>query len=107
MNLATYVQEKLQIRDRIRDALRHAFKERSQRENLVKTEDGSEFGFVLFERETVHRAVNKERGTRNLPPVTVLEVRRVERLAEGHFDYADKFSRYCAELAIGETPTLT
>lgn len=95
-----YFQE---IHNRMQAVFQTAAAERSKRPNLVPEpgEGRTELEWVLFERSTMLAAVNAERAVIGLPPVDVTMVRRVERLAEGHTDYATKFPLYCAELVVG------
>lgn len=81
--------------------LTRAQEERPDREDLV---DDYEPGWVLYERETMHSAVNQARADRSLPPVPIAAVKRVEQQAFGHSDYTKKFALYCAELALKEQP---
>lgn len=87
--------------NRFRKVLIAAQEERPLRQELVRLPDGSEeCEWVAFEREAMHRAVNQVRAENGLDEVPVESVRRVERLAEGHYDYTSKFALYCAELAL-------
>lgn len=84
------------------DVLTAAQKERPLRQDLIKLPDGSEeCGWVAFERETMHRAVNDVRAENGLDEIPIEPVLRAERLAVGHVDYSEKFALYCAELAAG------
>lgn len=87
--------------DTMRHVLTEAAKHRDQRETVVGEGPDAELGWVLYEREQMTSAVNFARTHRGLPALTVDDVRRVEREAEGHADYASKFAFYCAELALG------
>lgn len=80
--------------------LTRAQAERHLREDLV---DG-ELGWIRYERETMHNAVNQARTDRFLPPVPIEAVERVEQQATGHSDYTKKFALYCAELVLKEKP---
>lgn len=83
-----------------------ASKERGKRNDLIPVEGGKsyerEFGWVIFEREAMWAAVNKERVARGLQPVALSVVQRVERMATGHSDYASKYALYAALLAVGD-----
>jgi hypothetical protein len=84
-----------------------AAKERKVRGEFVKDPLETRFSWtvpawVLFERAALHKAVNEERARRNLPPVDIKAIDRVERLATGHVDYATKYTLYCTEIALGE-----
>lgn len=56
--------------------------------------------WIEFERTTLFEAVNQERASRGLPPVSLADVMRVESFACGHVDYSSKFALYCAELVL-------
>jgi phosphopantetheine adenylyltransferase len=92
--------QKLALRDQFLNILTAAQGERPAREYVT---DG-ELGWVIYERETMHRAVNEARAERGLAPVPLAAVERVESLASGHSDYSSKFALYCAELALQEQP---
>lgn len=100
------VRERLDMRDRMLAIFQAAAKERPQRNDLLPVPGGKsyerEFGWVVFERETMWAAVNKERDARGLKPVSLLVVQKVEQFATGHSDYASKFALYSAELAVGD-----
>jgi len=61
---------------------------------------GSEVEWMIYERETMWKAVNSIRLQRGRPAVSVEEVERVENQAVGHIDYSQKFALYCAKLAL-------
>ena len=86
------------------EILSKAMKERPQRQDFLPDPHDTHAnpGWVLFERQTMHDAINAERTTRGLGPIPITEVVRVERCASGHIDYQRKFALYCAELATGE-----
>lgn len=86
------------------EVLQTAAKERPKRQGWVRLGDEDEPGWVFYEREAMHAAVNRERSARGLGSVTLLDVRRVERWAQGHSDYAHKYALYCAEIAVGDQP---
>lgn len=83
----------------MRATLIRAQEERPNRQDLI---DDYEPAWVLYERETMHAAVNQARADRGLPPVPIAAVKRVEQQAFGHFDYTKKFALYCAELVWSE-----
>jgi phosphopantetheine adenylyltransferase len=85
--------QKLDLRNELLARLTAAQEERPAREYVT---DG-ELGWVIYERETMHRAVNEARAERNLAP---LPIEAVERVASGHSDYSSKFALYCAELVM-------
>lgn len=83
----------------LRATLAAAQEERPKRPELVDGPDGPECEWAVYERARMHETVNAIRADRNLPPVPIEDVVRVERLAVGHSDYSSKFAYYCAELA--------
>ncbi|MEH0657717.1 hypothetical protein QA860_08220 [Streptomyces stelliscabiei] len=85
--------------DCLRATLAAAQAERKQRPDLVDGPDGPECEWAAFERARMHETVNEIRAERDLPPVSVEEIVRGERMAVGHSDYSLKFAFYCAELA--------
>ncbi len=94
-------EERRKLRDRFRGIFLDAVKERRKRPASIHTEFGQEWEWMRFERETMLTAVNEERRRRNLPPATAEQVQNANVQASGHFDYADKFALYCAEIAMG------
>lgn len=92
------------IRDRL--ALRDSFleffrkiattKERHKRLDMV----GNELGWVVYERETMYQAVNRERAKLGKTNLDLQELMKVERSAFGHSDYASKFALGCMELVL-------
>lgn len=92
------------LHKRLDGTLAKAMKERKKRQEFIAdphdTHDNP--AWVLFERQTMHDAVNKERKTLGKQPVPITQVVRVERSASGHVDYQRKFALYCAELVLGE-----
>lgn len=97
-----------ELAGRLRNVLLAAIQERHLRGNRVlgdqRCADGAELGWVVYERGQMLAAVNAEREARNLPPVPLEEVRRVERRAEGHSDYVAQFAWGCAGLVLEEKP---
>lgn len=85
------------IRDRLHTALREAQEQRHERNGL---DANYEPGWVLYERELMHREVCAARARLGLGPIALTEVARVEAMAMGHSDYSAKWSLYCAELVI-------
>lgn len=105
--MTAIVRDRLLLRDHLLIVLKNAINERNQRSEVVPDPNRlgfKELGWVLFERETMFTAVNKERSSRGLNAVDMKEFLRVEQLAVGHCDYSRKLALYCAELAVGETP---
>lgn len=76
--------------------------ERGKRNEWVTIAGENNPGWVFHERETMWQEVNRQRSARGFPPVTLLDIKRVEQLAVGHVDYDSKFALYCAELSLGE-----
>jgi hypothetical protein len=85
--------------DVLRATLAATQEERDRRPDLVEGPDGPECEWAAYERARMHETVNAIRSDRSLPPVSVDDIVRVERLAVGHSDYSSKFALYCAELA--------
>jgi hypothetical protein len=96
--------EFLALRDRFLETLSTAQKERGKR--AAQPVPRGEPGWMIFERETMHAAVNDERRARGLAPVTLRDVEVVERCASGHCDYSTKFALYCAEIVFGVSPNV-
>jgi len=88
------------LREQFEDVLATAARERSQRWDKVTTEHGDELGWVVYEREQMHAAVNEARAALGLGEVPVAGVERAERKAHGHADYARQFAWGCACLAL-------
>jgi len=85
-----------------RETLLLAAEERADRDEF--TEDGRELEWVRHERGVMHGAVNRERGERGLPPVSLEAVMTAEQRAGGHSDYAAQFAYGCAGLVMGGEP---
>lgn len=98
------IQERFRLMERMRETFRQAAKRRNELTTWEQRDDESQPAWVFWEREKMHEAVNGERIRRGFPVVPIQEIRRVERWATGHVDYADKFAIYCTELALGERP---
>lgn len=90
----------LLLRDQLRDELRDASAQRDRRPEVVSTPYGPECAWVVYERHRMLGFVNAERTRLGVAPAPMAEVERVERLAAGHSDYADKYALYCAELIL-------
>lgn len=56
--------------------------------------------WINDERRAMHREVNLARAARNLSPLDISAIERVERVACGHCDYSHKLALYCAELVL-------
>lgn len=94
---------RLNLRDKFLKILKSASMERPKLSTWVKTNDEHVPEWVLFERSKMVEAVNEERRNRGLSILPVEAIRRQERAAVGHSDYASKYALYCAQLALGET----
>jgi len=81
-----------------------AAKDRDKREQFVPRLDGkgTEPAWAFYERRLMHETVNLERANRSKKPLDLIEVAKVEQLALGHSDYAQKYALYCAELVLQE-----
>lgn len=97
---------RLAVKEGMLAIFKTAAKERGKRNDLFPVEGGKsyerEFGWVIFEREAMWAAVNKERVARGLQPVDMSVLKRVEQMATGHSDYAAKYALYAALLAVGD-----
>lgn len=76
--------------------------QRDSRSRPVDTPSGSEPGWVVYERQVMHAAVNKIRAENGLPPVDAAVIERIDNGAAGHADWMEKFVLRCAALAVGE-----
>lgn len=97
--------EKHDLLSQMRGVFDKATKERKKRQEMVEDplDPGwKTFGWILFEREQMHKAVNAERARRGLMAADVKFIARADRLASGHSDYFSKYPLYCAEIALGE-----
>lgn len=94
----------LVLKERLQGVLQRVSHDRDQRPEFVDKSKGrgTEPAWVVFEREQMHEAVTKERAKLGKGPIPLKEIERVEQLAVGHTDYADKFALYCAELVLKE-----
>jgi hypothetical protein len=88
--------------EQLRAVLRGAVGQRDQRPELVETDGGSERAWVLFERQEMLTAVNVLRVERDLPPIGIEVITRMDLYATGHVDWFEKFSWSCAELMMTE-----
>jgi len=86
------------LADKFHKILSDAQKKRIEKNNWVEGPGGLTLEWILYERETMFKAVNWERAVRNLQPVTMEQLRRAEDSATGHCDYTRKFALYSAEL---------
>lgn len=88
-----------ELRDQLLKVLEKAQEQRPQLRD--KAFIAGEPAFVHFERHQMFDAVLRFRAKLGGPPVLLSEIKRVETMACGHFDYSSKFALYCAELAQG------
>lgn len=96
--------DRMRLIDKFAKLLTDTATERKKRPDWVKIGDEEQPAWVFYEREVMHAEVNRERSARGLGPLTLLDVRRVERWAQGHSDYGHKYAIYCTELAVGDRP---
>jgi len=95
------IKDRLALQAQMLKTFQDAAKERSKRGEFVPP-TWTEPGWVVFERDTMLTAINKERLARGFDPLSLQMFMRVEQLAVGHSDYSTKLALYCAELAVGE-----
>ena len=95
--------DRLQCRDHFLTILRNAASQRAKRNKWVfdPFEGMNVLEWVIYERKLMLDEVNRFRESKGLDPVGENDILRVEQLAVGHVDYAEKFSLYCAELSDG------
>lgn len=104
--------ERLALRDRFQALLTKTAKDRNKRPEMVPDPDDDhripwrEPAWSLHERQVMCDEVNRLRVARGLPLVTTKDVMKVERCAAGHSDYSSKYSLYCAEIVMGESPNV-
>lgn len=55
-------------------------------------------GWIDYERNVMHDAVNRLLARVGREPATEQEIRSAESMACGHVDYTKKFALYCAEI---------
>ena len=85
----------------LKDTLQVATGERSKRDEFDP--ESGELGWVIFEREQMHEAVNKLRARSGLGPISIDSVERAEVSASGHVDYVEKYALNCADLVVEGT----
>lgn len=79
----------LNMKAELLETLQKAAKQRSKRNDWIE-----------YEQQQMTDAVNRLRARAAKLPVTQEAVAKVEQLAVGHSDYAEKFALYCAELVL-------
>jgi hypothetical protein len=93
------------VRLEMMKVFQRAAKQRSERPKLVddpcEPYPDTAPCWAIYERRELLEAVNVELLSRGLPLVDEPAIKKVEYMAVGHCDYADKFTLYCAELATG------
>lgn len=109
------ISDRLALRDQFQALLAKTAtaKERDKRQAMVPDPDDHDHripwrepAWALHERQIMCDEVNRLRATRGRPPVTTKDIMKVERCAAGHSDYSSKFSLYCAEIVMGESPNV-
>lgn len=89
------------VHARFREVLSKTQGERHLRPDLVTLPDGRvECEWAVFEREAMHREVNRVREENGLEPASLEEVLRREVWTSGHADGSAKFALFCTELAL-------
>jgi hypothetical protein len=86
--------------EQFENVLAQAARERNQRQDTVTTGHGREPGWVVYERQQMHAAVNAARTGLGFSDVSAADIERAERKATGHADYARQFAWGCACLAL-------
>ena len=87
------MRQRMTLRDRFRDTLIKAAKERNRRDfDVIGPGGGVELGWMAYERLAILEAVNAELRSRGLPDADPREVWSIERTAGGHCDYVDKYA---------------
>jgi hypothetical protein len=97
----------MRSRDALREVLLAASKERGKRPELTASPaGGTECAWTAYERSAMLAEVNSQivhlrRAVLHREMATPEAIARAEREAEGHIDYVDKWSLYCAEIVAG------
>lgn len=89
--------------DHFRETLLSAAAHRREREDFVYDPHApwaEEIGWVVYERQQMHTAVNVELSRRGLPGVPEEDILAVERQADGHSDYVAQWAIRCADLVL-------
>ena len=89
--------------DHFRETLLSAAGHRRERDDFVPDPHGpcgEEVGWVVYERQQMHTAVNVELSRRGLPGVPVEDMLYIERQAAGHSDYVAQWAIRCADLVL-------
>jgi hypothetical protein len=80
----------------LKQTLSHATTERDKRPDFAPV--SGELGWVIYERNIMHDAVNRMRARYGKPPVARDEIAWVETRACGHIDYVAKYAYGAADL---------
>ncbi len=85
------------------DSFRKVLADADNRDDWTMTEagDGEHPRWVINQRVAMHTEVNRLREAAGLESVPMSAIELADNMASGHFDYAIKFSCYCADLATG------
>jgi hypothetical protein len=89
--------------DQLRHVLRAAMLHRDRLEwqtEVTAPDGGRELAWIVYERRAMHNETNRIRSEAGLPYLPIEDIERAESLASGHIDYFQKFTLYCAELAV-------
>lgn len=101
-HIMTQTDEKIRLRNLLRDALLAATEQRDLRNEVIFAASGPEPWWVCYERVQMLNAVNQFRLERGRSLISMDAIVRVDQLATGHVDWLDKFSLYCAELVLAK-----
>jgi hypothetical protein len=95
-------EERRALADKFRAVLAEAASHRAEQDEWAAGPYGArELAWIGYERRCMFDAVQAERAARGLPDVSLRDVFRIERRAQGHSDYASQFAFGCAKLAMG------
>ena len=89
--------------DHFRSVLLSAAEHRRERDDFVPSAEnryGQETGWVVYERDQMHAAVNAELAKRGQPPAARDDILYIERQACGHSDYVAQWAIRCADLVL-------
>jgi len=88
--------------DHFRSLLAAEQAKRSKREKYVLWGDEEVPEWLKAELEMLLREVNAQREARDLKPVQMRDIRRLDTMACGHSDYSLKLALYCVEACYGD-----
>jgi hypothetical protein len=83
--------------EHLRTILEEATKQRDQRRDSVPTATGPQPEWLVFECEMMLTEINAIRADRDLPPVSLDTISRIDQYATW-CDWFQKFTFYCAEV---------